>query len=59
MRLLLDTNVFLEIILEQKNASEAKQILLRADMHECFITDYSLHSIGTILFRRNKHRGKF
>ena len=29
MKLLLDTNIFLEIILDQERASEAKKLLLR------------------------------
>jgi len=55
MRLLLDTNIFLEIILEQEKAAEAKALLARSREHEFFITDYSLHSIGLLLFRRKKH----
>ena len=55
MRLLIDTNVFLEIILEQENAEQAKALLQRTREHEFFITDYSLHSIGLLLFRRKQH----
>lgn len=55
MRLLLDTNIFLEIILEQEKAAEAKALLTRSREHEFFITDYSLHSIGLLLFRRKAH----
>lgn len=55
MRLLIDTNVFLEIILEQEKADEAKTLLQKAREHEFFITDYSLHSIGLLLFRRKQH----
>ena len=55
MRLLIDTNLFLEIILEQKNAEQAKSLLQRTREHEFFITDYSLHSIGLLLFRRRQH----
>ena len=55
MRLLIDTNVFLEIILEQENAQQAKALLQRTREHEFFITDYSLHSIGLLLFRRRQH----
>ena len=45
MKALLDTNVFLEIILSQERVNEAKELLLKADQHEFFITDYSLHSV--------------
>lgn len=55
MRLLIDTNVFLEIILEQENAKQTKDLLQRTREHELFITDYSLHSIGLLLFRRKQH----
>lgn len=55
MRLLIDTNVFLEIILEQQKADEAKTLLSQAAAHEFFVSDYSLHSIGLLLFRRKQH----
>jgi uncharacterized protein len=54
MKLLLDTNIFLEIILDQEKAAEAK-ILLSDEKHELCMSDYSLHSIGLLLFRRNLH----
>ena len=55
MKLLLDTNIFLEIILDQEKAVEAKNLLLHAEQHDFFISDYSLHSIGLLLFRKNRH----
>ena len=55
MRLLIDTNIFLEIILEQENAGAAKDLLTKTTKHEFFISDYSLHSIGLLLFRRKQH----
>jgi len=55
MRLLLDTNVFLEVILEQNQAEIAKTLLSQCGEYDFFISDYSLHSIGLILFRRNQH----
>lgn len=55
MKALLDTNVFLEIILSQEKAEEAKNLLLKSAQHEFFITDYSLHSIGLLLFRKKQH----
>ena len=56
MKLLLDTNIFLEIILDQERASEAKSLLLCTDQHDFYLSDYSLHSIGLLLFRRNQHK---
>lgn len=55
MMLLVDTNVFLEVILEQQNAREAKELLAGIEEHQFFISDYSLHSIGLLLFRRKQH----
>lgn len=55
MKALLDTNVFLEIILSQEKVEEAKQLLLKSAQHEFFITDYSLHSIGLLLFRKRQY----
>ena len=55
MRALLDTNLFLEILLAQENAESAKALLTQSARHEFFITDYSLHSIGLLLFRKKQH----
>ena len=56
MKLLLDTNIFLEIILDQERASESKNLLVRTDQHNFYLSAYSLHSIGLLLFRRNQHQ---
>jgi len=55
MRLFLDTNLFLEIILGQEKAAEVKALLSETDQHEFFLSDFSLHSIGILLFRRKRH----
>jgi len=55
MRLLVDTNVFLEIILEQEKAEEARDLLVKTEEHDFFISDYSLYSIGLLLFHRKQH----
>jgi len=55
VRLLLDTNIFLEILLEQEKAEEAKSLLRRVEEHDFYSSDYALHSIGLALFRRKKH----
>ena len=55
MKLLIDTNVFLEILLDQEKAEEARALLVEAGEHEFFISDYSLHSIGVLFFRRRQH----
>ena len=54
MRLLIDTNIVLEVMLEQARAEEARALLTRTGEHELFISDYSLHSIGLLLFRRKQ-----
>ncbi|MDU9047390.1 MAG: PIN domain-containing protein [Candidatus Electrothrix sp. Rat3] len=50
---LFDTNIFLEILLSQEKSSECKKILTDK-AGEIFISDFSLHSIGVILFRHDK-----
>lgn len=54
MKLLIDTNIFLEVLLEQARATDAKELLAKTDKHSFLISDFSLHSIGVILLRRNK-----
>ena len=54
MRLLVDTNIFLEILLEQNRAEEAKDLLRKVAKHEFFISDFALHSVGLLLLRQRK-----
>ncbi len=51
---LIDTNVFLEIFLKQE-LSENCKIYLISKIDKIAISDFSLHSIGVILFRLKKH----
>ena len=51
--LLLDTNIILEIALEQDNAQECVNLLEQYDKIDFFISDFSIHSIGVILDKRN------
>ena len=55
MRLLLDTNIFLEILLDQERAEESRTLLRNTQNHELFATDFTLHSIGCKLFARAQH----
>ena len=55
MRLLVDANIFLEVILDRARADEARSILAAADRHDLFISAFSFHSIGVILFRLKRH----
>lgn len=50
---LVDTNVFLEVFLEQKRAEESREFLLNAPADSLHISDFSLYSIGIILMRRH------
>ena len=58
MRILVDTNVFLEVLLDQAKAEEARKLLEATGSHEMFMSDYALHSIrppsgaGAALARR-------
>ena len=54
MRLLIDTNILLEIILEQEKADEARSLLVGTDEHAFYISDFGLHSIGLLLVRRKQ-----
>ncbi len=47
---MLDTNVFLEILLDQEKKEEYKKFL-NDNIEGLNVTDFSLHSIGVILFR--------
>jgi len=47
---LVDTNIFLEILLGQSKSGNCKDFL-NNNINELAITDFSLHSIGVILFR--------
>lgn len=47
---LVDTNIFLEILLAQ-DKSEACKTFLSDHIDELAISDFSLHSIGVILYR--------
>lgn len=53
MKLLVDTNVFLEILLSDSRSDEAREFLENSNAHELFVSDFALHSIGLLLLRRN------
>ena len=50
---LIDTNIFLEILLAQEQKDICKEFLV-SNIEQIYISDFSLHSIGVILFRNNK-----
>jgi predicted nucleic acid-binding protein len=51
---LVDTNVWLERLLEQERFSEVRRFLDSTETSQIFLTDFSFHSIGLILTRLNK-----
>lgn len=55
MPFLFDTNIFLEILLNQDKKEKAKE-LLNKHLDQFFISDFSLHSIGVILIKQKKFR---
>ncbi len=55
MMYLVDTNIFLEILLQQNKSKECKSFLDK-NIGTLNISDFSLHSIGVILFRNNNYK---
>ena len=53
MNWLADTNIFLEILLGRPNKNKCKKFL-KQNIGHIYISDFSLHSIGVLLFSRNK-----
>jgi len=51
---LIDTNIFLEILLEQEKKEKCKSFLVE-NFGAIVLSDFSLHSIGVILFRNQKY----
>ena len=49
--LLLDTNIWLELMLAQERAAEVRKLLADTPASALHITDFSVHSIGVILTR--------
>jgi len=51
---LIDTNVWLERLLDQERSEEVGQLLSNIPSEDLFITDFAFHSIGVILARLNE-----
>jgi len=51
---LIDTNVWLEMILDQRRAPEARTFFQKVEGSDLVITEFSLYSIGIILCRLKK-----
>ena len=52
--MLVGTNVFLEVLLAQTKAKEAQDLLKKTNLHQFFVSNYALHSIGLMLLRRKQ-----
>jgi predicted nucleic acid-binding protein len=55
MRVLIDTNIILEIILNREKSDEAKKLLENSEKFEFFLSDFSLHSIGILFFQAKRN----
>ena len=53
MNYLVDTNVFLEILLGQAGRKKC-ETFLQSDKGVAWISDFTLHSIGVLLFRQKR-----
>ncbi len=51
---LLDTNIWLELLLEQELAGQVRRFLEAEETWQLALTDFSLHSLGVILTRLQK-----
>ena len=54
MKYLLDTNIWLEVLLGQNKADSVRQFIQLTDSTQLAITDFSLFSIGIILLQLKK-----
>lgn len=52
---LIDTNIWLERLLDQEKSTDVGRFLETVSSSQMIISDFSLHSIGVILSRLNKH----
>jgi predicted nucleic acid-binding protein len=50
---LLDTNIFLELLLDQQEAGSVRTLLESKDPADLHISDLALHSIGIILYQKD------
>ena len=52
---LLDTNILLEFLLDQKSADDVEHLLRDAAPGTLYLSGFSLYSIGIVLIRRKMH----
>ena len=51
---IVDTNIFLELLLEQEKAKEVTRFFQKIETNELYISDFTIYSIGIILLRFDK-----
>jgi len=54
MRYLVDTNIWLERLLDQEKSEIVSQFLEQIPLSDLFVSDFTIHSIGVILSRYKK-----
>jgi len=54
VKYLVDTNIWLEMLLGREKANEVRQFILRIDSRYLVVTEFSLYSLGIILTRLKK-----
>jgi uncharacterized protein len=54
VRYLIDTNIWLERLLDQEKSDVVSKFLDTIPLDQIFISDFALHSIGVIMSRLNK-----
>jgi predicted nucleic acid-binding protein len=52
--LLVDANIWLELLLDQEQAGQVRDFLRTVPLNELAITDFALHSVGVILARKRR-----
>lgn len=52
--LLIDTNIFVELLLQQNRAAEVRTFFAQMDLAALNVTDFSIHSVGVILLRQKR-----
>ena len=56
---LLDTNIILELLLNQEQADKVAQFFSQAPPARLYLSEFSLYSLGVILLRLKRHARGF
>ena len=51
---LVDTNILIELLLEQRKSEDVRKFFIKQDPSNIFLTDFTIYSIGIILVGLNK-----